>query len=430
MESKIDFINGQTRKSLFQMVIPLFVAMVLMMAYNIVDSLWVGNLLGEVSYAALTNSTTLIMILSSIAMGTAGGVSILVSQAVGAKDAKKTEGLIATDIILCIITSIVLIALLEIFLKPILTFLNTPKETFDLAFSYLWIYLLGFITLFLYMHFTSFFRSFGDATFQLKGMLLSTLINVIIDPFFIKWSGLKGAAIATVISEVIGLIFAFIYLSKKNFFKIKISAFDKTLVLPIIKNAVPSAAQQSMPAISATFMIALVSTFSVSSVAAYGITSKLEIIMFYPAMAMNMALTTIIGQCKGANRPDRMKDYTKEAIITGSILMLVLSALIIGFAGPLSRLFIRSEQATVIVKQYLQIVSVGYICYMITSCVTGKLSGKGFPGKSMVLMFFYYIVIRIPLAIILVHTNLALNGVWVAILVSHIISAIVALIVM
>ena len=91
MESKIDFINGQTRKSLFQMVIPLFVAMVLMMAYNIVDSLWVGNLLGEVSYAALTNSTTLIMILSSIAMGTAGGVSILVSQAVGAKDRKSTR---------------------------------------------------------------------------------------------------------------------------------------------------------------------------------------------------------------------------------------------------------------------------------------------------------------------------------------------------
>lgn len=74
------------------MVLPLFVAMVLMMAYNIVDSLWVGNLLGETAYAALTNSTTLIMILSAIAMGTAGGVSILVSQAVGAKDSKKTEG--------------------------------------------------------------------------------------------------------------------------------------------------------------------------------------------------------------------------------------------------------------------------------------------------------------------------------------------------
>ncbi len=92
MESKIDFINGQTRKSLFKMVLPLFVAMVLMMVYNIVDSLWVGNLLGETAYAALTNSTTLIMILSAIAMGTAGGVSILVLQAVDAKDSKKTEG--------------------------------------------------------------------------------------------------------------------------------------------------------------------------------------------------------------------------------------------------------------------------------------------------------------------------------------------------
>ncbi len=174
-------------------------------------------------------------------------------------------------------------------------------------------------------------------------------------------------------------------------------------------------------------MIALVSTFSISAVAAYGITSKLEIIMFYPAMAMNMALTTIVGQCKGAGREDRIKDYTKEAILSGSILMLVLSCLIIGFAGPLSRLFIRSEQATLIVKQYLHIVSVGYICYMITSCVTGRLSGEGFPGKSMVLMFFYYIVIRIPLALVLVHSQFALNGVWVAILISHVVSAVAAL---
>ncbi|WP_242865078.1 MATE family efflux transporter, partial [Clostridium botulinum] len=86
MNNKIDFINGNTKKCLMVMTLPLIVAMFLNMAYNLVDSLWIGNLLGETAYAALTNSTPIVLLLTSIAMGATNGVSILISQAIGSND--------------------------------------------------------------------------------------------------------------------------------------------------------------------------------------------------------------------------------------------------------------------------------------------------------------------------------------------------------
>lgn len=91
MKSKIDFVNEKTGRSLIRMTMPLLMAMFLTMAYNLVDSLWVGNLLGENGYAALTDSTALILILNAIAMGAGNGVSILVAQLVGADNTKKQK---------------------------------------------------------------------------------------------------------------------------------------------------------------------------------------------------------------------------------------------------------------------------------------------------------------------------------------------------
>ena len=153
METTLDFVNGNTRRCLFSMALPLIAAMFLNMAYNLVDSLWIGNLLGETAYAALTNSTPIILILSAIAMGASNGISILLSQAVGAKDTEKTESLIATSLCIALLFSAGIMVLLELLLKPLLTFLQTPEETFSMAYSYLcssayfvWLRISAFLT--------------------------------------------------------------------------------------------------------------------------------------------------------------------------------------------------------------------------------------------------------------------------------------------
>lgn len=116
MPTKIDFIGGNTKRCLMAMALPMMAAMFLNMMYNLVDSLWIGNLLGETAYAALTNSTPVILLLTSVAMGATNGVSILLSQVIGAKDRIKTEGLIATSFCAAVVFSLLVTALLEIFL--------------------------------------------------------------------------------------------------------------------------------------------------------------------------------------------------------------------------------------------------------------------------------------------------------------------------
>lgn len=429
MNTKLDFINGNTKKCLISMTIPMIVAMFLNMAYNLVDSLWIGNLLGEQAYAALTNSTPIILLLTSIAMGATNGISILLSQAIGAKNDLKKEQIISTSFYVAIIFSIFVTILLEVFLEPILVMLNTPNEIFEMAKNYLSIYILGYVAVYLYLYFTAILRSFGNTMFQAVAMLISTILNAILDPIFIKTIGFHGASIATLSSQIVCLFFMFIYISKKKLFRFSLTNFNKAQIYPIIKNSIPAVIQQSIPAISTTFLTALISTYGISAIAGYGVTGKLETILFYPAMALNMVLTSIVGQCIGGSRFDRANDYLRLALKYGISILAVLSFLIILFSKQLSALFVNSNNVAGIVNSYFMIVSIGYILYTITSCYMGTLNGIGKPIKSMVLMIFYYIVIRIPLSYIFSFLNMGLTGIWTAILISHIIACIATILI-
>ena len=427
MNTKLDFINGNTKKCLLAMTLPMIVAMFLNMAYNLVDSLWIGNLLGETAYAALTNSTPIILLLTSVAMGATNGVSILLSQAIGAKNEQKKRTLISTSFCIAVVFSLFVTLLLEFFLPTILKILNTPMETMGMAKDYLSIYILGYLPVYLYLYFTAVLRSFGDTMFQVIAMLISTILNAILDPIFIQKIGFQGAAIATLLSQSLCLVFMLIYIRKKRIFKFSFVNFDKSTIIPLIKNAIPSVIQQSIPAISTTFLTSLISTYSISAIAAYGITGKLETILFYPAMAFNMVLTSIIGQCIGAKRADRAKDYLKLSLKYGGVVLLILSALVFAFSTRLSNLFVSSNVVAQIVKGYFMIISIGYILNTITNCYLGSLNGMGSPTKSMLLMIFYYLVVRIPLSYAISYAGFGLNGIWIAVLISHIVACITAI---
>lgn len=147
---------------------------------------------GETGYAALTSSTSVVLILSAIAMGSSNGAAILIAQTAGAK--REAGGLISVSLALAGAFSVGVTAVLELALRPLLSAMNTPPELFSMAYDYLSVYLLGYAAIFLYMHFTAAFRAFGDPVFQMKGMLLSTVFNAVADPLMIRGFGLRGAA--------------------------------------------------------------------------------------------------------------------------------------------------------------------------------------------------------------------------------------------
>lgn len=354
MNFEIDFISGDTKKCLLAVSLPMLAAMFLNMAYNLVDSLWIGNLMGETAYAALTGATPLILILNSIAMGGTNGISILLSRAVGARDKKSIESIVATSLVIAVLLSGGMTILLELLLKPILTFLQTPQETYQMAYEYLSIYLIGYLAVYLYCYFTAVLRSFGNTVFQVIAMLICTILNAILDPLFIRWMGFQGAAEATLLSQGLCLVFMLIYLWKKKLFAFHISAFSKKWIIPLFAKGIPAAFQQSIPAVSTSFLTSLVSVL---------------------------------------------------------------------FARPLFGLFVDSETAAKIVRTYFLIIGIGYILNTVTNCFLGAVNGMGKPVKSLCCMILYYLIVRMPLAWLLSFLGFGLNGIWTAVLVSHIVAA-------
>ena len=427
MIGKINFTQGNTRKNIIQMFLPLCVAMTLTMIYSIVDSLWVGNLLGERGMSALTAGTAIVLILNSLSMGMGNGVSVMISQLIGAREHKKIAGVSATIVLTSTVLSIIMSVVCELLIRPLLTVMGTPEEIFSSAIRYLAIYLIGNCALFVYMQFTSIFRAFGDSVFQMKGMLITTIFNAIADPFLIKLWGLEGAAIATVISECLCLLYAIFYYWKKRMFKMCFREMKKEYVLQMFQLGIPTTIQGIMPALSSAIMVTLVMPFGLEAMAGYGVARNLELIMFMPTNAMTMTITTIVGQCAGAKEWGLAKHYYKECMAIGGGLVAILSTLIIALVAPLTSLFGQGAVIAEIVSAFFRIISVGYVLYMLTSCVQGYLTGAGKPGCSMILMIFYYLIIRVPSAL-LFQTRFGLTGIWLGFLVSHILAAIIGFI--
>ena len=159
MKSNIDFINTNTTKALLRLFIPLMLAMTLTMAYSMVDSLWVGNLLGEAGMSALTASTAIVLIMNSLSMGVGNGVSVMIAQLVGARDKAGIQRAAAVIMTVSLLFSVTLCVAGEFLAEYILRAMGTPSEVLPDAVSYLRLYLIGNVALFLYMQFTSIFNT-------------------------------------------------------------------------------------------------------------------------------------------------------------------------------------------------------------------------------------------------------------------------------
>ena len=425
MKTKIDFIGGNTTKSLLKLFIPLMMAMTLTMMYSMVDSLWVGNMLGEKGMSALTAGTAIVLIMNSLSMGVRNGVAVMISQLVGAGDKAGIRRAAAVIMTVSLIISGALCLIGELTAAPILTMMGTPSDVLAEAVSYLRWYLVGNVALFIYMQFTSIFRAFGDSMFQMKGMLLTVIVNAILDPILIRVWRFDGVAIATVISEVLCLVYAGYYHCRMKWFTFDFGSMSLTDVKTMLRLCVPTSVQGIRPAISSAVMITFVNPFGLTALAGYGVVRNLELIMFMPTNAMSMAVTAIIGQCKGAERMDRAKQYLKASMLVGGVLIGIVSILVIGSSALLSRCFGQGTEVSAIVTSFFHTVSVGYLLYMLTSCVQGYITGMGKPELAMGLLVAYYIPFRIPFAFVLAP-RFGLEGIWSAFLVSHVLACMLA----
>jgi len=419
-----DLTVGSIPRHLLAFSIPMLAGNALQSGYSIINMIWVGNIVGEGGLGATAISFPIMFIIIGLASGATMATSVLVAQYYGAKNFSRMKRVIDNSVSIGLVASIFLAVLGIIFSSFLLGLMDTPREIFSMADSYLKISLSGVILMYLMFTISSILRGIGDTVTPLMFMGTGIVINAILDPFMIIgiWPfpkmGLNGAALASVISQLISLTMILIYLKVKkhaisiNFRKL---TFDKDILLLIFKIGFPSMIQQSLVSIGQAFVTTYVNFFGASAIAAFGAAGRIDMVATMPAMAIGMAATALTGQNLGARKPERVKEIFKWAVMLGTALSGVISLLAIIFPRLILRMFIHHEPVLEIGIMYLRIVAPCYFLYALMFVSTGIVNGA---GQTMVTMIFSLLslwAVRVPLAWYLSqHTRLGMTGIWIA----------------
>lgn len=312
-----------------------------------VDSIIVGRFVGEQALAAVGACYSLTTVFICIAIGGGIGCSVIVSRYFGASNFTKMKSAICTAFIAFIILSFFL-AIVGLFAnRPMLSLLNTPEDSLEMAIIYLRIYFIGLPFLFMYNVISAMFNSMGKSGFPLFFLIFSSILNVILDIFFVTKCnfGIAGVAYATLIAQGLSACFSFfVFIHQiKKFKSSYITFFDFSELFSMTRIAFPSVLQQSTVSIGMLLVQSVVNKFGSQSLAGYSAFSRIASIAIVPMVAINNSMSSYTAQNIGANKIDRVvSGYHCANILVGSF-SVVLCILIESFHGQLIGIFLGEQ---------------------------------------------------------------------------------------
>ena len=377
-----DLTTGKIMPILVNFTVPLVLGNLFQLTYNAVDSIIVGHFVGKEALAAVgicnPVSTLMILFLNGLCMG----ASILMGIQYGAKDYETLHRQISTTLLSGAVFSFFLTLVCVIFAVPILLLLQVDPSIMDMTVQYLRIIFLGLMFTFLYNFFPSTLRALGDSASPLYFLIISAILNIFGDLFFVivLKAGSNGCAISTVLSEALCCLFCIIYIQKKvPILRLgkKWLVFDARLLKKTIAYGWASAMQQATVQMGKIAIQALVNTMGVSVAAAFAVVNRIDDFAITPEQNIAHAMTALMAQNKGAGKNDRMR----EGFRCGMILELVYGAAVmlicLGFARPLMSLFVKDEEVIGHGVVYLHLIAVMYILPAITNSLQGFFRGIG-----------------------------------------------------
>ena len=402
----INLTEGTVYKQIFKFALPLLIGNMFQQLYNIVDSIIVGNFIGKQALAAVGASFPIIFLLVSLVLGIATGSTIVIAQYFGAKKLENVQKTVDTLIIVLFFASIIISGLGIIFSKQIFTLIGLPPELMNDATNYLNIYMLGFIIFFGFQGLSAVLRGIGDSKTPVYFLILATLINVALDLLFIVnfKLGVKGAAYATILSQLIAYIGITIFVNKRNkyiklhFFKLK---FDKYIFKQSMRIGTPAGIQTSFVALGMMALLAIVNKFGTTVIAGYSIATKVDALAMLPAMNFSMAFSTFVGQNIGADKLNRVKKGLFATFIMTSIISGTITLIIIFFGHNILSLFSPDLAVIEVGNNYLIIVSSFYLIFTTMFVINGVMRGAGDTLVPMFITLFALWFVRIPMAVFL-----------------------------
>ena len=438
--------------------IPIVLSQLLQVAYNLIDTYWVGQL-GAEAVSMISFAWPIIFLMISLASGFTVAGTTLVSQNEGAGNDSAVNHVAGQTIAFTIGSSLV-IAVLGYVLSPTLVALvgATPgSAVFAGAVTYTRTMFLGIYLMFGFFMFQALLRGYGDTVTPMYLMAFGVVLNTILDPFLIYgftdnalfgllglggleatlfdltgFTGfdVQGAALASLIARGLGaLVGLWLLLSGRVGIDIALAdlAPDRETIAQIVRIGAPSSAEQSMRALGVTALTALIAIAGPDAVAAFGIGNRLNSLVFLPAIGLAQGTATAVGQNLGAAKIDRARRSVFLSAEVIAVTLVIVSALAFVFARPVVAIFVTGPGAETVIDvgaSYLRIIGPTFLFLGVFRVINGAFKGSGNTKTSMGLSILSLWVFRLPLAyVLLVPLNMGAIGVWYAIAFSNVASA-------
>ena len=379
-----DMTKGNPVKLILLFSIPLLIGNVFQQFYSMVDTIIVGRFVGVDALAAVGATGSMVFLVNGFATGLTSGFAVLVSQKFGAKDENGLRKAVASAVTLTVISVIVVTLVSLIGAKPLLKLMNTPENIMGDAYTYIKIIYGGVVATVAYNLIASILRALGDSKTPLYFLIVSSVLNVILDLVFIInfKMGVAGAAYATIISQGVSAILCLIYTYKKFIilrlkkedFNVKRKYYHKHL-----KIGIPMALQFSITSIGIMTVQAALNVFGSIVIASYTAASKALQLVMQPAITFGVTMATYCGQNLGAKEYGRIKEGVKECTKISIITSIIAGAVLMFLGKYFVMMFISNPDAEVLkyAQQVLDISAIFFIPLGLIFIYRNALQGIG-----------------------------------------------------
>lgn len=412
--------EGSIGGQMVSFAVPLFIGNLFQQLYNTADALIVGNLLGSSALAAVSATGNLVFLLVSFFGGISAGAGVAISRYFGAGDTEKMRSAIHTNIAFSLIAALILTVLGTTFTPTILRWMGTPEDIMEQSCTYIRLYFAGSLSMVLYNGMRGIMQAVGDSTHPLIYLIISSLLNIVLDIVFIAklGTGVGGAAVATVISQFVSVFLCMYRLMTTNEsyrLNLREVGINWPMMKLIVRYGLPSGLQNSVIAIANVVVQSNINAFGTMAVAGCGAYSKIEGFAFLPITSFTIAITTFVGQNLGAKQYERAKKGARIGILCSIAAAELIGAVIYLTAPGLIGFFTSEPEAIAFGVQKCRVCVLFFFLLALSHCFAAVLRGAGKAVIPMATMLISWCLIRVSILEIVVpiyHSIAVVNWVY------------------
>lgn len=398
-----DMTVGKPWKSIVLFSVPMLIGNIAQQLYSTVDSIVVGHFVGDNALAAVGSAAPLFNMLLVLFVGISAGVGIMVSQYFGAKSREELSHTIGTSITLTALASLILMIAAPPLIRSLLIMLNTPDTILEDCTSYLVILMYGIAGMAYYNILSGILRGMGDSFSALIYLLIATLLNIVLDVYFVAEldMGVAGVSLATVIAQAVSSILClFKLMNMRAVFDLGVKQLkmSKKYVVQIIRLGLPSGITQAIFSSAMIVVQSLTNSFGEMFIAANVIVMRVDGFAMMPNFSFGTAMTTYTGQNVGARKLDRVTQGAKQGTLIAVGCAAAITGTILLFGKYLMSIFTTTTELVDLSYYMMSILAVGYIAMAVTQSLSGVMRGAGDTVTPMWISLCTTVLIRVPIA--------------------------------